>query len=332
MKIKKKQIEEIKIYTDLGKTAEEIAKILGITTGMVEYQRKINGWKSKYSSSILEKHLDAVKQYVNNKYSDARIGKIFNCSITTVFRFRKKHNLRQHTNLNSNDNKKLSKELIEVLLGTVMGDSSLNFRGISTRLVTEHSVKQSEYVYHLAEIFKCLEPSVNLTKQNTKYPAISLRTKSYPNLTEFYKSFYKDGKKVIPFELFDNFTERSLAYLIMDDGFPVRGKTGNVLSVGISLCSFSDEELQKFIDFLNEKFDLSFYITSHYNKHYQKSYKDIVLYNGEYKKLKKLINPYILNWAHYKIEGSKPRESEKVQSPLDNSNPSQLEIIERIND
>ena len=86
------------------------------------------------------------------------------------------------------------------------------------------------------------------------------------------------------------------------------------------------------MDFLNDKFDLSFYIASHYNKHYQKSYKDIVLYNGEYKKLKKLIDPYILDWARYKIEGSKSRESEKVQSPLDNSNPSQLEIIERIND
>ena len=46
MKIKKEQIEKIKIYTDEGKTAKEIAEILEITVGMVEYQRKINGWKS----------------------------------------------------------------------------------------------------------------------------------------------------------------------------------------------------------------------------------------------------------------------------------------------
>ena len=222
--------------------------------------------------------------------------------------------------------------MIEVLLGTLMGDSSLQFRGISTRLVCEHSIKQSEYVNHLAKIFKSLNSKVKLTRQDTKYPSISLRTESYPNLTKYYKAFYKNEKKIIPFELFNNFTARSLAYLIMDDGFPVRGKSGNVISIGIALCNFTDEELEKFIDFLKEKFDLNFGIASHYNKHYDKTYKDIVSYASGYKKLKELIKPYILDWALYKIEGSKSRESEKVQSPLDNSNPSHLEINERIND
>ena len=39
MKIQKEQIEKIRIETELGKTAKEIAEILGITVGMVEYQR-----------------------------------------------------------------------------------------------------------------------------------------------------------------------------------------------------------------------------------------------------------------------------------------------------
>lgn len=184
----------------------------------------------------------------------------------------------------------------------------------------------------MAEIFKSLNSKVTLTRQDTKYPSIALRTNSYPNLTEYYEAFYKNGKKVIPFELFDKFTARSLAYLIMDDGFPIRGKTGNVISIGIALCNFTDEELEQFVEFLNKKFDLNFGIAGHYNKYYNKVYKDIVSYAKGYKKLKNLIRPYILDWALYKIEGSKSRESEKVQSPLDNSNPSHLEINERIND
>ena len=331
MKIQKEQIEKIRIETELGKTAKEIAEILGITVGMVEYQRRKNGWKSKYNPTILYPHLEEIKDYVDKLYSDEKIAEIFNCNKITVFNFRKKYNL-ERKNLNSNDAIELSNEMVEVLLGTLMGDSSLQFRGISSRLVCEHSIKQSEYVYHLAEIFKSLNSKVKLTRQNTKYPSISLRTESYPNLTYYYNAFYKNGKKIIPFELFDNFTERSLAYLIMDDGFPIRGKTGNVISIGIALCNFSDEELEKFIDFLNEKFNLNFGIASHYNKHYDKIYKDIVSYASGYKKLKELIKPYILDWALYKIEGSKSRESEKVQSPLDNSNPSHLEINERIND
>lgn len=330
MKIKKEQIEKIKIYTDEGKTAKEIAEILEITVGMVEYQRKINGWKSNYKGKNY-KFYDKIKEFVNKEYSDQKIGEILGLSAGTVYSFRKTHGL-ERRDLHHNKNKKLSKQLVETLIGTVMGDSSLIYRGVSTRIQCQHGMKQEEYVKHLAEVFKPLEPHISYRKKDEKNIAISLCTKGYENLNNFYNAFYKDGKKVIPFELFDSFSARSLAYLIMDDGFPVRGKTGNVLSVGISLCSFEDEELEEFMDFLNDKFDLSFYIANHYNKYYQKSYKDIVLYNGEFEKLKKLINPYILDWARYKIEGSKPRESEKVQSPLDNSNPSQLEIVERIND
>lgn len=124
MKIQKEQIEKIRVETELGKTAKEIAEILGITVGMVEYQRKKNGWKSKYNPSILYPHLEEVKDYVNKLYSDEEIGKIFNCDKVTVFNFRKKYNL-ERKNLRTNNNIELSDEIIEVLLGTLMGDSSL---------------------------------------------------------------------------------------------------------------------------------------------------------------------------------------------------------------
>ena len=39
-----------------------------------------------------------------------------------------------------------------------------------------------------------------------------------PAIKEWDEAFYKNNKKVIPFELFNYFTEVSLAFMFMDDG------------------------------------------------------------------------------------------------------------------
>ena len=127
MKITKEQIIEIEKETNNGKTAKEIANLLGITVGMVEYQRKKNGWSSKHNPNILMKHLDEIKELVENEVSDSDIAKIYNCNTVTVYNFRIKNNLSRR-NLKYCQEKEISSEVIEFLLGSDNASSISSWR------------------------------------------------------------------------------------------------------------------------------------------------------------------------------------------------------------
>lgn len=95
MKILPEQIEIIREKTLSGDTAKEIAKFLGITVGMVEYQRKKNKWNSRYDPNILNAHFEEIKKLIQNNVTDSDIAKKFNCNKVTVFNFRKKESYRK---------------------------------------------------------------------------------------------------------------------------------------------------------------------------------------------------------------------------------------------
>lgn len=302
MKITPKQIIEIEKETNEGKSAKEIAELLGITVGMVEYQRKKHGWKSKYDPNILNKYFDEIKDLVQKEFTDKYIAKLYNCDSHTVAKFRKKHNI-ERRNLKLCPEKEISQNIVEFLIGSVLGDTSIIYKGKSSRIICQHSIKQEKYLLHKVEILKDLEPKI-IYRNNTNFPAVGFYTKGTPSLNYLYNSFYKDGIKIIPFNLLDNFTERSLAYLFMDDGFPVGGKNGHICSVGFALCNFTDEELNKFSDFLKERFDLNSYIIKHYNKHYDKYYSNLIINSSSFNQFQNLIKPYIQDWACYKLGDS----------------------------
>ena len=326
MEITKEIIEKIRVaILEENKTIKQIAQELNLTERQVRWQKEKNRWNIRKRVNLEEK-LEEIKNLVEKNTSDKEIAKIYGVSYATIFKFRKKYNL-ERDNLRLSKKKDISKDILEILIGTILGDSTLQYRGVSTRFTCEHSIKQNQYIYSLEKKLSILEPKISFTRTNTKYPSISLKTKSTPSLNYLYDAFYKNGTKVIPFELFDNFTAQSLTYLFMDDGYPI-GDKNKIRSIGISLCNFTNEELNKFIIFLKDKFDLNFHIQPHYNKYYDKYYSDIDLNSDDFNKFCNLIKPYLQNWAYYKIQrgGSKLRESENVQSPLDNSNPSIIEI------
>jgi hypothetical protein len=80
-------------------------------------------------------------------------------------------------------------------------------------------------------------------------------TYSLPCFNEFHDLFYFEGKKIIPLNIGDLFTTKSLAYLICDDGsFDKSTKT-------VVLCtdSFTMKEVELLIKTLNDKWDLDSY-------------------------------------------------------------------------
>lgn len=325
MKIKPEQIEIIYQETKNGKTAKEIAELLDITVGMVEYQRKKNNWKSQHSNKILNPYLEEIKKLILiDNLTDKQISEKFGCVEETVRQFRLSNKI-------SRPDKRVSKEielntnLLEILVGTLLGDSSLQFRCKSTRFKTEHSIKQEEYINNLKKSLEILNPKVH-KKENLKCPSIELLTTSTPTLNSLYNDFYPNGKKVIPISLLEKyFSCKSLAYLFMDDGFPIRN-ANKLYSIGFALCDFSEENLNEFIIFLKNKFNLNFKIQYHYNKYYDKYYADIVLKSNDLSNFIELILPYLDNWAMYKIQARNSVNLEKSEFNSDNPNPSAIEI------
>lgn len=114
---------------------------------------------------------------------------------------------------------------------------------------------------------------------------------SLPCFNKFRALFYNSsGTKIIPDNLETIFTERSLAYWIMDDGY----KSGN----GFYFCtdSYSLSDNQKLSKILKNKFNLDCGIHKHTN-----GYR-LYVFSSSKDKLLQLIKPYLLNHFYYKFE------------------------------
>ena len=114
-----------------------------------------------------------------------------------------------------------------------------------------------------------------------------MRIPSNPAFIPYYKSFYKNGKKIIPIDLLHKFTARSLAYMFMDDGCKAaHGYT-------IATNCFTKEEITEFRKFLLDKFNLE---TSMYESNNVLRIRAKSMNN-----FKELVSPYIHPTMLYKL-------------------------------
>lgn len=250
----------------------------------------------------MDSHFEEICNFVKkDALTDAEIASRLNCSEELVRRFRIKHNI-ERPNKRFSQLFDLSDNDLEILLGVLLGDGSLVKRSnYSAYFTCSHSIKQKFYVDHLKKALTSFY--LRSSSRNGKYPQVGIASKSSPTFKKLYDIFYPNGKKVIPTAIFDKFTAKSLTYLFMDDGYRIKSTSkGEVCSVGIALCAFSDLDLQTFCNFLEEKFNLHFTIQYHYNKYYDKYYPDIVLKRTDFSRFKELINPYLLSEFIFKIK------------------------------
>jgi len=116
----------------------------------------------------------------------------------------------------------------EILVGILLGDASLE-RGKSTyntRLRIEQSLESHKaYLYFLYSFFIDMtktppaSPSRNPDKRTGKvYNSIKFQTLSFPCLNKFYELFYNNNIKIVPVNIAELLTARSLAFWIADDG------------------------------------------------------------------------------------------------------------------
>jgi len=164
-----------------------------------------------------------------------------------------------------------SKEIIDPLIGNLLGDGSLRFTHkdlngkpkLNTNALYAITLKNKDYIYHLWQnIYNSIctnteprpWPNPKTGKPISQY---AFNTKSLPYLTLLHSQWYKWSEykkrfiKIVPLNIEELLTPIGLALWIMDDGF----KSGN----GIGLCteSFTLAEVELLKKVLEFKFGLT---------------------------------------------------------------------------
>ena len=213
----------------------------------------------------------------------------------------------------------MNKVVKDLLVGILLGDGSI--RRVSSNKASisfGQSGQKSDYFNYVYESIKAenilLNEPVFRTFTDPRYPtkinsSWNFSSKSSEELRELAELFLDaNGKKIVPSNISELLTPRSLAFWIMDDGQHVnRG--------GVTLCTdnFKHEEILKLQEGLKSNFDLK--TTLHFKKGILNSYERIYISkNSAYEILKPSIAEHMDNSMLYKINmGPKPSINPKVQ-------------------
>lgn len=190
---------------------------------------------------------------------------------------------------------KLENYEINFLIGCLLGDGHMRIDKacINPRFKCDHGERQAEYCKWKQSMIPSLEPKYKIATRLTPdkrtgklYTSAKVETRNKEVLLPIYNMFYKNKIKVISEEIYEYFNELSLAVMFMDDGY----KTTN--SIMISTDCFTIEELNKFNDFLYQKFNIKFNIIKR-----NKMYLPVRYYNI----FKETVLPFIHPTMMYKF-------------------------------
>ena len=197
---------------------------------------------------------------------------------------------------------KLNEIQKQVLIGTLLGDGGLRFRGKNCRLHIKHSINQISLVNYKREVFKNITSmKVNVFKQTiggTDYSFAEFVTLTHPEFTKYYNLFYPSSKKVVPESI--NYLlvkPLSLAVWVMDDG------SAEYAGTSLQTHSFTEGEVKRLI----KTIFLNFGIET--NKRLNKGKWVIYFPKASMPKLEKLIGSYLLEDFKYKLVPYSTRKS-----------------------
>ena len=292
MKMSKGDIDKAMLLAQKGYMDSEIAKIFGVTSGNIMFHRKNRGIESQFTYDKISK-IDNKKfeELFNQGLGDKEIGKALGMSSDGIYCHRMRHGYIRESFKEAKLNP-LTQDNLEIILGIMMGDGSMEHKYKNARMSIAHGEKQKEYSYYIANKLSNLNPhtytSVSKLDERTgkRYTSYWIDLPANPAFNEICEHFYVNRIKRIPIELFDNFTWQSLAYMFMDDGS--KASCGGQLATN---C-FSIEDLQKFQVFLLKKFNIETTIC-----------KSHALYikAKSFRYMKPYIEPYMCECTKYKI-------------------------------
>nr|QKQ12913.1 Cox2 [Sparassis crispa] len=192
-------------------------------------------------------------------------------------------------------------DVISVIFGLLLGDGyASNRSGEGVRISIKQSIIHKEYLFSLYYFFfnrgycSNLEPrkyTRTIKGIDKIYYGYEFNTYTFRSFLWIYKSFYKNGKKIVPLNTENFFTPLTLAIWISDDG----GWTND--GVRISCNSFTLVEVEYLISILKNKFNLNCTI----QKIYLNNKYSIYIKKDSITKLKFLILPHLDKSMFYKL-------------------------------
>ena len=192
----------------------------------------------------------------------------------------------------------ISKVQREIIIGSILGDGSLEFDGnVGTRLQIKQCAKYKNYVIWLHKKLKNLCKSEPKQRKDNNQWYFS--TRALKELTSLYNLFYNKERKIIPKNISKLLISPiTLAVWYMDDGgLDYRPKSH--YSFILNTQSFSSEEVNSLSRALRENFGIraSVYSSLCRGKRYPRIYIGV---KGRDKFLS-LVRSYVLNCFSHKL-------------------------------
>ena len=202
---------------------------------------------------------------------------------------------------------RLSKIQKKVLIGTILGDGKIQYRGKNCRLHIKHALKQLPLVEYKRRIFS------NITSMEVRkfqqivgqgvYNFAEFVTLTHPEFTKYYKTFYPFSKKKVPVKIDELLIDPlSLAVWFMDDG------AADYAGASIQTHSFTKLGVEKLIFSIKKNFDLE--VTKRLNKG-----RWIIYFpKASLSKLESIIGRYLLEEFKYKLVPYSIRKANPVET------------------
>lgn len=201
---------------------------------------------------------------------------------------------------------KNNREMIGALIGTVLGDSSLQLarRGKNAYLTFSHGKNFEEYLDYKAGIFSqiCgIKKSTDI--RDGELHAYRTWSKCHPLFTKLHGWFYQSGKKVVTDKVLYRLTPLGLALWYMDDGYLAYIKKNGKIrgrEIKIYTCCFTYDEHLKMVDYFKKEHGINWRIGK--ARLGGRVYYHLATGAQEGAKFFKIIDPYIHKSMRYKVD------------------------------
>lgn len=193
----------------------------------------------------------------------------------------------------------------DVLIGTLLGDGGLRFRGNDCRLHIKHAIRQLSLVNYKRQIFTDITTmKVNVFSQAVGekiYQFAEFVTLTHSEFTRYYRLFYPSSRKIVPDIIGHLFVNPvSLAIWFMDDG------SADYAGAQLATHNFTEAEVERLMETIKINFGLE--TTEKLNKG-----KWVIYFpKASMPKLQQTVGDYLLEDFKYKlipysVRMSKPR-------------------------
>lgn len=214
-------------------------------------------------------------------------------------------NFPKYTPFKSKEPIKISKELDELLIGSILGDGSIskfkrgvNRKNCNSKLAIKHSIKQKEYVLFKNNLISkhcntyiSYSNRIDSREKWKNSNCIILETLQNISFNKYREEWYPNGIKIIPNNL-NYISLLSLAIWHQDDGYKIQN------GMGFYLCtnSFSFDDINKLRSILKNIYNINSSI--HIDK---KNQGRIFIKRDSVEIYENLIKEFIIPEMSYKI-------------------------------